>query len=128
MPARRRTVPWILGVIVLVLAALATHAPIVCRDAGSGTDALSEVSVTVPAVSVAPHDPADPCGDAGARLDVSAARITATDLVPTRVVAAAAAARGDKPAGDPVRTVIAVMASSRPPVGLAIADLAVARI
>jgi hypothetical protein len=117
--------PWVLGIVVLILVALATHAPRVCRDDSASTPALSDVSV----VAVAAHNVPDPCGDT-ARLDVAAVcptRLDATDPMPTGLAVASiplgcAPARGPATAGTPAA------APPCPPMGLAVADLAVTRI
>ena len=129
MSARRRIMPWILGLVVLVLVALATHVPRLCRETADGTAALSDVSV-VQVVPAAAPDAADPCGDATADLDaatVCPTRLDVTDPVSTRP-ATASIPPGGPPAGGSVIAGTPATTSPRPPMGLAVANLAVTRI
>lgn len=124
MPARRRGMPWVLAIAVLILVAFATHVPRVCHDASESTPALSEVSTVAPAVLDVP----DPCDDAAAHLGTCAvfpSRLDVTDPAPTRL-AIAPITLGRPPAGGPVTA--GTPGTPRPPMGLAVANLAVTRI
>jgi len=117
MSARRRRLPWVIGAVVLILVALVAQVPRSCPDHAGTAAALSDV----PTVS-------QPC-DETARLDVAvvcATRVDVSDTILTQAVAGSSLP-GRPSVGGPV-TAVAPAAPLRPPMGLAVANLAVSRI
>jgi len=124
MPARRRSLPWVIGAVVLILVAIVAQVPRSCLDHSGSAAAPSEVSV----VAVAAPTVSQPCGET-ARLDVAVVcptRVDVSDTIPAQVVAGSSLL-GRPSAGGPV-TAVAPAAPPRPPMGLAVANLAVTRI
>jgi hypothetical protein len=131
-PTDRRTAPWILGVALIVLGVLAAYVAVPCADAPDITRTLSAVSVAAPTASVEPRDASDPCGHATAYGYASAPGASASNTS-FRAPDIQAKATAEFPAAHrcadhAFRIVARTRTPGYRPAGLAIADLAVARI